>query len=67
MNHAFASNLPVHIQVIRENSIIWTRMGNEWVSKDHRTISKAKKEVRLTHGCTGGPKSFVRTSQSLGM
>lgn len=66
MNHAMLGQLPDHITTVRQGSLIWTRYGKaEWSAKDYMTKGNAKRHVRIDLGCKGGPRSAVRTAESL--
>jgi len=66
MNHAALGQLPSHITIVRQGSKIWTRHSTaDWSVQDRKTISNAKRDVRLIHNCKGGPKSLARTVESL--
>lgn len=69
MNHAIAGNLPAHIKFIREGKRVWQRSdNNDWdLAFDSISVSGAKNYVRTKLGCKGGPKSAVRTAQSVGV
>lgn len=66
MNHAKLGQLPSHIKYVRQGALIFTRFATaSWDAKDWKTISAAKRYVRTALEGTGGPRSSVRTAQSL--
>jgi hypothetical protein len=66
MNHAALGQLPDHITHVRKGALIFHRLAKaNWDSRDYRTIGAAKRYVRLDLQCKGGPRSAVRTAESL--
>lgn len=67
MNKAKLDILPSHIQHVRAGKMIHSRVDDGWRSMKFDSIASAKRHVRTEIGCKGGPKSPVRTAESLGL